>query len=435
MVFSFAARRALLACALLAAATARAQAPDTTILRLDVLLDEAEAANPTLQAARLEAAALGQIGAQVGALPDPTATVTLLPYPIATGVGSQRSEWSVMQELPWPGTLALRAREADLTAEAAGHEAEALALDLALEVRQAYHALYQTQRTEALVRAFSDRLDAFAEAATVRYEVGRGPQGAILQVGLERERLRQRLLDLDARREAAVQMLARLTDRPDLALAGTLALEPPPLPEFDEALVQTALSLRPEVRALEAAEARAEASIALAEKAFYPDLGVGLMVMDMTDDGMMGTAERVASGVGIMFSARIPLQRDRLRAGLEEARLRRAQVEARQAALETAIATQIAEAVYTARREAETLRLFRERLAPQAQATVESVLAAYTTGEADYAALLDAERARFEIQLGLEEALGRYLDATARLERALGGALPAEPALTPDVRP
>jgi outer membrane protein TolC len=49
------------------------------------------------------------------------------------------------------------------------------------------------------------------------------------------------------------------------------------------------------------------------------------------------------------------------------------------------------------------------------------VLAAYTTGEADYVAFLDAERSRFQVQLGLEEALGRYLDATARLERALGG--------------
>ena len=45
----------------------------------------------------------------------------------------------------------------------------------------------------------------------------------------------------------------------------------------------------------------------------------------------------------------------------------------------------------------------------QAAAAVESVLAAYTTGQADYAAVLDAERTRFQVQLGREDALGRYL--------------------------
>ena len=130
--------------------------------------------------------------------------------------------------------------------------------------------------------------------------------------------------------------------------------------------------------------------------------------------------------LAVMVSAKIPLQRGRLHARLEEARLRQAQVEARQDALDTAIATELADLAYAARREAETLALFRDRLVPQAQATVESVLAAYTTGEADYAAFLDAERTRFQVQLGLEEALGRYLDATARLERALGGAALAD---------
>lgn len=423
MVSLFAARRslprrvgALLACALLAAASAHAQAPDSTALRLADLLAEAEAASPLLRAARLEAAARAQAGAQAGALPEPTASAMLWPYPIATGTGGQRGEWSVMQEFPWPGTLALRVREADHAAEAAAFEAEALALEIALEVREAYHALYQAQRAEAAVAAFAERLDAFAEAATARYEVGRGPQGAILQVRLERERLRERLLAIDARREAARQRLARLTGRPDLLPEGPLALEPPPEP--DE---QDGPRLRPEARALAAEGAQAEVAVDLARKAFYPDLGLGLIYMDMVGDGTMGAGERVASGLGVMISARIPIRRGRLRARLEEARLRRAQVEARQAALAAALASEVAEARAALRREAEALRLFRERLAPQAQATLESVLAAYTTGEVDYRALLEAERDRFEIQLGLEDARARYLNAAARLERALGG--------------
>jgi outer membrane protein TolC len=391
------------------------------------LLAEVAEANPTLRAARLEAAARAQTGAQVGALPDPTVSVKAFPYPLVTALGAQRSQWRVEQMAPWPGTLALRERAADLGAAVSGYEADALALDLALQVKRAYYTLYQLQRTDALVRTFRERLDAFTEAAAVRYEVGRGPQGAVLQVGLEEERLGARLLAIDARREAALQTLARLTDRPGLVAAdpdgsgqAPVVLETPPLPSAEAALADVALRLRPEVQALDAAAEQAEAEVALARKAFYPDLGVGVTYFDITDREMPPTADGT-DAVAVMLSAKLPLQRGRLRARLDQARLRAAQVEARQEAIETAITTEIADVAYAARREAETLVLFRDRLLPQAQATVESVLAAYTTGEADYVAFLDAERSRFQVQLGLEDALGRYLDATARLERALGG--------------
>ncbi len=407
--------------AALGALPAQGQAPN---LALSDLLVEVDAANPSLQAARLEAAVRAETGAQVGALPDPTVSITAFPYPLVTALGAQRSQWRVEQMVPWPGTLALRERASDWEARVAGYKADGLALDLALQVKRAYYTLYQLQRTDAHIRTFRERLDAFTEAAAVRYEVGRGPQGAILQTNLEEERLGAQLLALDARRQAALQVLARLTDRTDLAFAEAIVLEAPPLPNIDDRLIELALRLRPEVQALEAAAARAEAEVALAHKAFYPDLGLGVTYFDVTDRDAPPTADGT-DALAVMLSAKIPLQRRRLRARLDQARLRTAQIAERQDALKTTIVTELADLAYTARREAETLALYRERLLPQAQATVESVLAAYTTGEADYVALLDAERARFQVDLGLEDTLGRYLDVTARLERALGGiALP-----------
>ena len=101
----------LLSLALAAVPTVRAQAPDT--LRLDAVLGALYADNPTLQAARLDARALARRGDQVGALPDPTASVMVAPYPILTARGTQRSQWRVEQMLPWPGTLGLRRDAAD----------------------------------------------------------------------------------------------------------------------------------------------------------------------------------------------------------------------------------------------------------------------------------------------------------------------------------
>ncbi len=421
MTFRFAALGALLL-----ASSARAQpAPDTTRLRLETLLADVAAASPALHAARLEAAALAQTGAQVGALPDPVAGVTLFPYPLATAMGEQRSQWRVEQMVPWPGTLALRRRAADLSADVAAREADVLALDLAFEVRRAFFELARTAQAEAILDAYSQRLGGFAEAAAIQYEVGRGPQGAILQVQLEKQRLGERLAVLDARRSQALQTLARLTDRPDL-LGRPVAPALPPLPENLDSLVALARAQRPEVAALDAARSRAATDVALARKAFYPELGVGVMFMDMTPGAMptMTAGQRIAAGVGLMASARIPLQKGRLRARLAETRLRQQQVEARQHALDTQLQTQIAALVEAARAARRTLLLFEKSLAPQAGATVETTLAAYTTGQVDYLAFLDAERTRFDVQMGAADAYYDYLTAVAALERAVG-ALPA----------
>lgn len=430
MIFSSAARRALWVCALLVGSAifgspAGAQAPDTTLLRLDALLAEVERANPTLQASLLEAGALSQIGAQAGALADPVVTVSAFPFPVVTARGAQRSQWRVEQPLPWPGTLGLRERKADLSAEVALYETEALGLDLAFEVKRAYYDLNHAHHIEGVLRTYEERLEAFTEAAAVRYEVGRGPQGAILQVQLERERIGERLNNLAAHRTAALQTLARLTDRPDL-LGSPVAVVPPAFPEDTEGLIVLALRQRPEVRALEVARERAEVEVALAQKAFYPDFSVGITYSDIAGRELPTTADG-RDAFGITLSARVPLQRGRLNARLGEARLREARVAARQAALETELATQIVTLAKRAREARETLLLFQDRLRPLASATVETILAGYTTGAVDYLAFLDAERTRFQVQLAATDAFHHYLVAMAALERALGVAADKAP--------
>ncbi|HYE58165.1 MAG TPA: TolC family protein, partial [Rhodothermales bacterium] len=51
---------------------------------------------------------------------------------------------------------------------------------------------------------------------------------------------------------------------------------------------------------------------------------------------------------------------------------------------------------------------------------VESLLVSYTTGQADFLELLDAERTRYALSVAAEEARYRYLVALAMIERAMG---------------
>ncbi|MDX1419387.1 MAG: TolC family protein, partial [Rubricoccaceae bacterium] len=311
-------------------------------------------------------------------------------------------------------------RRAVAEAEAGVVEAEAgvLAAELALEAQEAYIALARVQAVDALVRDYRARLDAFAEAAAVRYEVGRGPQAAILRVQLEAGRLDARLSTLDAEGRLARATLARLLDHP--ALPGQpVAAAPAEAPLADSALVARALRLRPETAVLEAAARQAAAEEALSEIARYPEVGVHATYFDIADADLPATADgRDAVGLGV--TVRVPLDQASRRARIEAARLRAAQVETQQEALTTAITTHVEAHLHHAHHERDALLRYRRQLLPQAETTVESTLAAYTTGQADFLALLDAERTRFELRVAEAETEARYLTALARLARALG---------------
>jgi outer membrane protein TolC len=186
-----------------------------------------------------------------------------------------------------------------------------------------------------------------------------------------------------------------------------------------DSIFATALFLRPELAVLDAWAARTNAEISLAEWAFYPAIGASLTYFDIASGDIPASADgRNALAVG--FTVKVPLDRSSRRADLQAARLRAAQITAEREALETAIVTSVTAHLHHAHHEYEALQLYRTRLLPQAETTVESTLAAYTTGQADFLTLLDAERARFELHIAEAEAETRYLIAAARLARALG---------------
>lgn len=380
-------------------------------LELSDLLEEIRQNNPGLRASRLEAEMLGQRGAQARALPDPVASVMVS--------GRLGTQWRVEQPIPYPGTLDLAGRIADLSAEVASYETRAYEQDLLLEAKLAYYELYRIQRQASLVKAFQEQLKDFEEAASVQYAVGTGMQQAILKAQLEKNTLSGIAYDLSEQHRTTAEMLARVLNRPDAAsFAAAVTVETPHIPEFDEAaLLALALDRRPEVDALDAAQERAGAEVELARKAFKPDFGV---MLEYSEPGFGGMPADRLDGLMAGVMVKIPLQRSRLKARLEEARLQQAQVAARREEIETSLRTQIGDLVTRLREQKRRLDLFQNTLVPQAETTLASTLSAYTTGRTDFLDLLDAQRMLFDLSTGYEDELVRYLTTIARLERVLG---------------
>ncbi len=388
-------------------------------LDLPAVLRAVARENPTLQAARLKAEALGTRGRQVSALPDPSFYLTVLPFPVFTARGAQRSQWRLEQDVPFPGKRSLRGKIADLKAEAARYDADALTEDLLLDARLTYYELFGLQEQLRLIGAFRQELDGFAEAAAARYATGQGLQQAVLKAQLEKNTLARRQIALETARQAALERLARLMNLATLDGPAAAPLAPPPPPALPDTALYAALERLPEVRALRTTVERAGRRIDLAGKASLPDFSFNLTYFDIYDSGIPAAADgrnALALGIGV----KIPLWQGRLRAGREEAMLDRLRLEARYEALTTRIRRTVSEQRSRLRLERQTLDLYATTLIPQAETTREATLSAYTTGRTGFLDLLDAERMLFSLRFDAEAARVRLRQAAARLERALG---------------
>ena len=402
-------------------AAAQDRAPADTVLRLGDLLAETRANNPRLRTAYLEAEALATKRDQVSALPDPTVMFMWQPYPMLTAHGEQRTQLKAEQMFPFPGKLGLQGEIADRTADVARSQAETLQLDLELRVKQAYYELYRIQQVKGLVDLFQEKLGDFEEVASIQYEVGTGAQQAILKAQLEKNSLTQIKLDLDERQRTAAEMLARLLNRPSSeTFDAAIRLEKPPVSELTaSALFELAVRKRPEKAALDSEASLADAEIRLARKNYWPDFGLNVTYFDIAPSDAVPSAMGT-DALEIGASVKIPLQRGRLGASLEEARVRRSQVMAKQEALESEFRTEIADLVNQLSQQEEQMSLFLETLIPQAEITLQATLSDYTTGRTDFLNLLDTQRMLFSLRTGYENIFARYLQVTSTLERAIG---------------
>ncbi len=391
--------------------------PDT--LELSTLLETIQENNPDLRASQLEADILSLRRSQIASLPDPQFDFSYQPYPLFTARGSQRTQWRLEQAIPFPGKLSLKGDIEDFGSEIAKYESLTFEQDLLFEAKQAYYELHRIQHHQKVIEAFQKRLNDFEENAATQYVVGTGMQQAILKAQLEGTALLQRQVSLKLMKRSVTETLARLLNTP-LGDIETAELEAPIIQLANvDALLKTALLMRPEAKALGVAEERSDAHIALAKKEYLPDFGLNITYFDLGSENIPATATgRDAFGIG--FSMNIPIWRGRLKARLAESRIMKGQVKARIEGLDTAFRTQIADLVSQITQEKEQLKLFREALIPQAEITRQATLSAYATGRTGFLDLLDAERTLFSLQTGYGDTFARYMKAVAALERTLG---------------
>jgi outer membrane protein TolC len=377
-----------------------------------------------VSAANARAEALAQRPAIVGALEDPMISPSIDHYPfdmMEEEGGGRRYDWSVSveQRFPLSGVRGYRRAAARADAQRAKALANSTELDVVLEAQRNFFMLLERRRMVSVLDEQQRLAQQLVNASSNRYANGTGVQADVLRAEVELARVRSTQQSLSAQIRGAEAMLNASLGRspqeriPELQHAARRD-EPLPIP----AAVDRALRSRPELIAGAAEIDRAAAEIQVMRSMYKPMATF-----------KVGRASTMAEGPGamLMFGVSVPIWRDRLRAGVAEARamerMANADLEAMRRMVE-AEAMAARESVSAARTQVAVLE---SEVMPRALVATESALAGYASGQGTLVSVIDSARALWEVQAEQVMADSALGEAWARLERSMGGSREARP--------
>ncbi|MDH7574999.1 MAG: TolC family protein [Candidatus Saccharicenans sp.] len=366
--------------------------------------------NPTLQAlARDTEVARGQTWMD-SALPDTELGLDVagLNFP-GTGTVEQETSLGLVQAIPFPGKLKLRARVGRVTEEEAGLRLERARLRLASEVRKAYYRSLLQQKTVEILLKNLELLAEIQKNAISRYALSAVPYSDILRVKLETARVRNDLLEAKKELTLSRQELTRLLGlKDDRELLLTSSLEPAPADwPLEEALARKK-ELSPTLRLARLRRDRAELLIRLAERNRLPDFSFGLF-----------SPSKKLGATGFSLGLSYPLFSRKRLAGektLAEAERQKAgfEIQAAESFFESRCRQAAAEIIQSR----EQVRIFEESLLQDSGAELEKALEDYRLGKIDSLGLLDLYRGFSLVRLEYYRAIYLQRAALAEFEAA-----------------
>lgn len=406
------------------ASAAQAQPAAAAPTPLADLVEEAAKNNPRIIAARGAWQAAAQVPSQVAALPDPELMVqhvsagTPIPFWDYNKVEMTYIGFGVSQSLPYPGKLRLRREVARREADSRGDEFESVRRSVAEQVKVVYYRLAYVQKVLEILARDQSLIDEMEKIADARYRVGQGSQQDILKAQLQLTKILRDMAETRQEQGTIEAQLKTLLNRPpESADIVAAAMTESALPYGSDQLLAMVRTGNPEVSTRQQMVRSKSLGVELARKDFLPDFDVQYM----WEHTAPVFPDRYSLSVGI----KIPIYHSRR----QDPELAQAAAELNQSRHEYEAQVQqayfeVKDQYLAAETGAKVLKIYREGLIPQAQATFRAGLAAYESGQEDFESLLSSFRDLLNLDTEYWRTLADHETALARLEQLTGVKLP-----------
>ncbi len=382
----------------------------------------AKTMNPERKAAALEADATAARLRGAGALPDPMVQFTLDDISKNSNNWPERvaiEKYSLQQELPWWGKRALQKKLAEAeNQEALGNLAN-VETEIALRIKTAYadyHRIHLSMdQTADLIKIFRT----LVQFAQHRYAQGMATQSEATSAEAERGALQVELIRLGKERNRIRSRLNTLVYRqPDAPIVEHPHLRPlPPSDTLNHAqLLARALAHNPTLTIIQARKLAAKRNAQLAEKAWYPDINVGIGLVNRRDPAMENSYEA-------MMAFTVPLQWQNRQAKEQETHAKLQSVQQQLAYEQLRIKALLQEGVSSLDEAREVEQITKNTLLPQAHIALQSAMKGYQTGITEAIMVIDAIQRLKKFQIDLLKIQFEAQIRLAEIEQLIGGEL------------
>lgn len=390
------------------------QPPAGSPVTLEELIREVEQRNPDVAAAQQGYQAATHVAGQVSALPDTQVMVQHFavgsPRPFA---GYSNSEFAYIglgasQEIPYPGKRGLRAQVANQEAEARRFQADSARRSVVDQLKAAYFHLAYLQETLGILERNDEVLRDVQEITESRYSVGQGNQQEVLKAQLQHTKILQEITmhhrEVGQMQAQLKQLLNRTQDGPDIQ---TVPLALRPISYTASQLMELAKQQNPDIQAQQQMVKQSDSQVELSRKEFRPDFNVQYMWQHTNGD----TRDYYMATFGINLP-----NRGRRKAELAQAEANREQAKRMLEAEQQRRLAEVQDQFVVAQTSAEQLKIYKEGLIPQSEATFRSAQAAYQSGKQDFETLLNSFLDVLGVEIRYQRELADHETALARLE-------------------
>ncbi len=382
-------------------------------LSLKTLLNLALERNPTIKSIQEKVEAQKFRIAPEKALPEPMVGFSIKNIGVDRfSVGEEMMSGiglSFSQKIPFPGKLRLRGEIAEKKALRLGENLKGFTLSLIGRIKELYSKLFFYNKAIEILTKKKEILNKALKNAETRYAVGEGIQSDIFKAQVEISRIEEELILMEQMLKTVEREINSLLDfHPEKPLG-----KPEEIPLYEvkielKELYKSAENASPILKEAELMIEESKKEVELSKKEFYPDFVI---------EGGKEFKGPFKDMYEIMIGIEIPLYYKKKQENmLKESVSNLNSSKNNYISMKNEIFFMINENFIMAKASENLIRLYRERIIPQATLALESSLSNYQVGKVDFLTLLSDINNLFSYEMDYFKELSNLWIAVAKIE-------------------
>ncbi len=366
-------------------------------------IQEAQDNNPEIQAFELRYNIAEEKVNEVNSLPNTEFNFGVMAIAPEMDMPMEQFSASVMQMLPWFGTISARENYASSIAEAQYVDIAIAKRKLSLSVSQSYYKLYAIRAKQLILDENIELLQTYERLALTSLEVGKASAVDVLRLQIRQNELVQQKEVLEQGFQAEQTLFNNLLNREENMSVDVV--EEMMIPDVDPLVLNENLQINPELIKYDKLYESVEQSELLNQKESGPMVGFGVQYINQENSPMITSSFK--DMVMPMVSISIPIFNNKYKSVTRQNELKQLEIKFQKEDRLNKLETLLAQGLYNRNATRIKFNVQTDNL-KQAIDAEEILMKNYETGTIDFNDVLDVQELQLKFQINLIDSIKEY---------------------------